>query len=67
MQCFVAYDDLFGWHGMGNTIQETLDDLAEVILEDYLDLLKWQHSMSQDLHKKLSLMRKYITHASKSR
>jgi hypothetical protein len=60
---FVAFDDIFNWHGIGATPAEAILHLTQVILEDFQDLQEWEPSLAPDLQQKLNLMREYITHA----
>ena len=59
-KCYVAYDDIFDWYGMGDTPGDALAQLSEVILEDYLDLNELEDSLAPELTEKLTQMRSYV-------
>jgi hypothetical protein len=64
MNCFLAIDDLFQWHGQGGSAQMALQDLANIIVEDYNELRNWQGTLSRPLQERLNTMKKYIEDAS---
>ena len=61
---YVAYDDMFGWYGVGDNVDIALRHLAEVIVEDYEDLEQNAQRLFPNLRKKLELMREVLFHAS---
>lgn len=63
MQCYVAYDHLFDWYGTGDSPNDAVRHLAEVLLEDYQDLNEMEGDLSPELQGKLSEMRRYILDA----
>lgn len=60
MSCYVAVDDVFQWHGQGDTPEEALADLVDVIVEDYCELSEWPGTLSPPLQKRLNTMKRYI-------
>jgi hypothetical protein len=63
MVCFLAVDYVFDWHGQGGTMQEALQDLADVITEDYLELNNWPGRLSKPLQTRLNIMKRYFEDA----
>lgn len=64
MQCYLAQDYVFHWHGQGDTVEEALQELADVIAEDYNDLQSWPGELSDPLQKRLAIMKRYFEDAS---
>lgn len=60
MECYVAVDDVFQWHGQGDTLEAAIADLADVIVEDYRELRAWPGTLSAPLQQRLSIMKRYI-------
>lgn len=60
MNCFLAEDDVFQWHGQGETALAALQDLADVIAEDYNELRNWPGTLSRPLRQRLNTMKRYI-------
>lgn len=64
MNSHLAVDYVFQWHGQGDSIQEALQDLADVIAEDYEDLQSWPGELSEPLQQRLTIMKRYFEDAS---
>jgi len=58
---YVAYDDMFGWYGVGETEMAALCHLVDVVMEDYQDLEQNADRLLPDLEAKLHRMRKVLT------
>ena len=63
MGSYVAYDDMFGWYGVGEKVDLALRHLAEVIVEDYEDLEQEAERLLPNLKKRFEEMRKVLFHA----
>jgi predicted RNase H-like HicB family nuclease len=63
MDCFLAMDYVFNWHGQGDSVQEALQELADVIAEDYEDLRSWSGELSKPLQERLNMMKRYFEDA----
>jgi len=63
MECYLAVDHVFQWHGQGDTVHESLQDLADVIVEDYEYLRNWPGELSQPLQERLTTMKRYFGNA----
>lgn len=63
MHCFLAVDEIFHWHGQGDSAQDAIQDLAEVIAEDYDDLRNWPGKLSVPLQERLTVMKRYFENA----
>ena len=64
MNCYLASDYIFHWHGQGITTSEALQDLADAIAEDYDDLRQWPGELSLPLQNRLAIMERYFEDAS---
>lgn len=64
MQCYLAVDTVFEWHGQGHSSQEAIQDLAEVIAEDFRELRDWPGQLSPSLRQRLTIMKGYFGDAS---
>lgn len=64
MGAYVAYDDTFGWYGVGGSLGKAVQHLAEIIIEDYQDLIEDEDDLFPDLLIRLQHMRKIIIDAS---
>lgn len=63
MACFVAMDEVFHWHGQGDSVDAAKDDLADVIVEDYESLRNWHGKLSKPLQERLAILMRYIEDA----
>jgi hypothetical protein len=63
MRCYLAIDEVFSWHGQGDSVQEALQDLADVIAEDYEDLQGSPGELSEPLQERLNIMKRYFEDA----
>ncbi|RLT37675.1 MAG: hypothetical protein DWI57_13380 [Chloroflexi bacterium] len=60
---YVAYEEIFGWYGVGDTRRAAMRHLAEVIVEDFEDLQQDEDRLLPDLQAKLHLMREILVYA----
>ncbi len=64
MKYFIAYEDALGlWHGTGNSPEEAIGVLEEVMLGVYADLEKDQDRLHPRMRRQLEQMRRVIAYA----
>ena len=64
MDAWIATEDSFGWHGVGGSVNEAIEELSDSIAEDYVYLSKWPGQLAPHLAERMAAYRKYIVDAS---
>ena len=64
MECFVAYEDAVGlWYGAGDSKEDAVSVLQEVMVDIYADLESNQGHLHPRMCRQLEQMRRVIAHA----